>query len=436
MDDQPDDQLKQRIKEVFDNYGDASADEGWLQLREKFPERGRRRAVLWIWSAAAVLLLFLGFAIRLYEINNKQVDNKKISYHIKSVQPLKPVLKEQNPFIVYQPKTDITHNPVHMPTGSSTGSRLTVANRSMATAASKPNSVTAKQTVGDKSQAVYSSRGEIAHQTNSTTAIPVDSAKKIFAPNTSGLITDVQQRSVVPDTQAKAFPVIKPKTSKTIQDMFAADQDKTSEETRVNADKKVRFGVYAASYFNYAKGSNNQVNVGAGFTADIVLTGNLKLVTGLSVNQNSFAYNNSDVNPAVPAANYGNAGSGGSISTYTQKASLLGLNIPLDLKYVLNNRKNQVYVLAGVESGTFINESYAYLNNNGSTAASLQSDKGLNDFYFARTINMALGVGYPLGKDQIVIEPFVKYPLQGLGAEQLRFGASGINLKFNFSIKK
>ena len=92
--------------------------------------------------------------------------------------------------------------------------------------------------------------------------------------------------------------------------------------------------------------------------------------------------------------------------------------------------------MAGVGSGTFINESYSYLNSNGSTAASLQSGKGFNDFYFARTLNMALGVGYPLGKDQIVIEPFVKYPLQGLGAEQLRFGASGINLKFNFSIKK
>ena len=51
MDDQPDDKLKQRIKEVFDNYDDASADAGWLQLREKFPEQRRRRAVLWLWPA-------------------------------------------------------------------------------------------------------------------------------------------------------------------------------------------------------------------------------------------------------------------------------------------------------------------------------------------------------------------------------------------------
>ena len=103
----------------------------------------------------------------------------------------------------------------------------------------------------------------------------------------------------------------------------------------------MRFGVYAATYFNYAKGSNNQVNAGAGFTADIVLTGNLKLVTGLSVNQNSFAYNNSGgFDSTFPApAIYGNGSSGN--TTYTQNASLIGLDIPLDLKYVLNSRKTR-----------------------------------------------------------------------------------------------
>jgi len=41
MDEQLDDILKNRIKEVFENFEDPSADEGWLLLREKYPEQER-----------------------------------------------------------------------------------------------------------------------------------------------------------------------------------------------------------------------------------------------------------------------------------------------------------------------------------------------------------------------------------------------------------
>src|ERR1700743_3158262 len=62
MDDQLDNDLKKRIREVFDNYDDEHADAGWLRLREKYPEKAKRRAVAWLWygSVAALVLIFLG----------------------------------------------------------------------------------------------------------------------------------------------------------------------------------------------------------------------------------------------------------------------------------------------------------------------------------------------------------------------------------------
>src|ERR1700743_72067 len=62
MDDQLDNDLKKRIREVFDNYEDEHADAGWLLLREKYPEKAKRRAVAWLWygSVAALVLIFLG----------------------------------------------------------------------------------------------------------------------------------------------------------------------------------------------------------------------------------------------------------------------------------------------------------------------------------------------------------------------------------------
>src|ERR1700742_2834462 len=65
MDDPLDNDLKKRIRKVFDNYDDEHADAGWLLLREKYPEKAKRRPVAWLWygSVAALVLIFLGILL-------------------------------------------------------------------------------------------------------------------------------------------------------------------------------------------------------------------------------------------------------------------------------------------------------------------------------------------------------------------------------------
>jgi hypothetical protein len=63
--------------------------------------------------------------------------------------------------------------------------------------------------------------------------------------------------------------------------------------------------------------------------------------------------------------------------------------------------------------------------------------KSFNNFNFAKTLNLAAGFAYPLGKKHLQIEPFLKYPLGGSGSQELQFGSVGINLKMNIqSFKK
>jgi len=90
-----------------------------------------------------------------------------------------------------------------------------------------------------------------------------------------------------------------------------------------------------------------------------------------------------------------------------------------------------------------MNETYTYQYNYPAIfSPSLQqmqdetSHKSFNGFYFAKIVNLAFGVGYPLGKNSITLEPFLRYPLDGLGSQNIRFGAGGINLKFNFQSQK
>jgi hypothetical protein len=124
-------------------------------------------------------------------------------------------------------------------------------------------------------------------------------------------------------------------------------------------------------------------------------------------------------------------------------ANMVGLDIPLNLKYDFNPKKYDFYVLAGLSSGTFINETYTYQYNYPALfSPSLQqiqnqtSRNNFDSFYFAKTLNLAFGIGYPLGKNHLILEPFLKYPLDGLGSQNIRFGAGGINLKFNFQQSK
>lgn len=435
MDDQLDKDLSRRIKEVFDNYHDASANEGWLKLREKFPAEKRRRGLIWLWPAAALLLFFLGLG--LVKLFNAQQTNHIA--HVKRVKQSPAILNKHNDSIIAH---NATPAQPQIKDNDKAGAQ-TIANRNNAVAIAYQ-----KQAQGGVNPSVNSGLPQvITINQQSSLSAHVDTVKKnninLNNSATQQLAVATKQNAVTkPDTQV-AHPVAVAKKPSNINEMFAADQSKTPNDLQVKEDRRIKFSVYAATYVSYTKNGNNQVNAGGGFTAAIPLSKNLKFVTGASVNQNSFSYNN---NPVVIAAAYPSAAmyfvpkgysnfSPAVPTSYSRDASLLGIDVPLNLQYQFNTKKYPVYVLGGISSGTFINESYSYLYANGSSQQ-FQGNKGLNDFYFARTLNFGFGVGYPVGKSQIVIEPFLKYPLEGMGAQQLKFGASGINLKFNFPTKK
>ncbi|MEO6852103.1 MAG: hypothetical protein ABI203_07585, partial [Mucilaginibacter sp.] len=250
------------------------------------------------------------------------------------------------------------------------------------------------------------------------------------------------------------IPQLSPKTNIPV---FAYDNPDPKKRDLKSAERSVRFSIYAATYFNYAKGSGSQLNVGAGVTSDIKLSEKLRLSTGASIAQNTLNFNTQL--PSTPqtnsialastltktyaavAQNYGI--SAPSFRNYN--ASLIGVDIPINLKYVFDPQKSETYVSLGLSSGAFINESYNYsydypapFTGNISQIRSQSTSQNFNSFYFAKTLNFAFGTSYSLGKtNRLIIEPFIKYPLDGLGSQQIRFGAGGLNLKFNFpSLRK
>ncbi len=456
MDEQFDDNLKKYISKAFENIEVPSADEGWLMLREKFPEKGKDRPVVWLWRsaaavAAAVIILALGIWIN-YQNNNKEtIANKlpKVNRHQKNNHLL---AKKTIPDAVI----DNTVNPDNLSTD-----KKTIAKQYIAKPYIVPNitRITSKEgaiqklaldddikPIVDKYANTSLPAGVTPNQTTNTTLPTIIKDSIANKPEQNIAKQQSVNTGVLPTTNTYAL------------------QDNKATEPVTDNEKRIKFGVYAATYFNYAKGSENQINMGVGFTSDIKISKKVKLSTGVAIAQNSLNYinqpsfsspsnllynGNVSTNNTLGVANAYNfttAKAAPAVSDYN--ALLVGLDIPLNLKYEFNPQKSRSYIVVGVSSGTFINESYTYNFNtvntrsfsNGIAYATNQlqqpesqtTKSSFNDFYFARTLNLSFGMGYQVGKNHLIIEPFLKYPLAGMGAQQIHFGAGGVNLRFDF----
>jgi hypothetical protein len=471
MDEQFDNELKNHIRQVFDNFEDPTADAGWLLLREKFPAKKKDRGIIWLWlgSAAAILLLILG--IGTWVNYQKQEQDKFVVKTIKTIHHQNTtVVKIQSPVNnkdTLQRLTTTVQPSVQQKLQSHQSSNKTpVKDQLVAAHGSRTNNaLKSKTNIADHRLIVKSGANSISNNpivktqkkspekgdTIATTLannITVNKANQTNSQQSSAVLSDtIVKKAIVASNTSPRVKVHDPFSDKPETDRRA----KASSQDEIT-NKKVLFSIYAATYFNYAKGSNNQLNIGAGVTSDIRLTQNLKLSTGMAIAQNSLSYANQ---PPVAAThsfiaaaslsaiqNFANANSMTSVVSFKNyNAQLVGLDVPVNLKYEFDPQKSRNYVVVGLSSGTFINETYtyqyAYGNGYGAAAQSQSTVNGFSNFYFAKTLNVSFGLGYPLSKtNQLIIEPFLKYPLDGLGAQQIKFGAGGINLKFNFNDAK
>jgi len=502
MSEKLDNDLVNRIKEVFDNYKDTSADEGWLLLRERFPEKEKeRRGLVWLWwSAAAVLLIGLGISFWLIKA---PAVNQHIAQNKHQIQPTTKAIDSADTTAKSATEINNSTNKTTAKLAASSGAPLKDQGNKHARSASA-SAVSAQQQVTASGVQIEQVRRLKKHNSNkyaglkqphlpsgnppasnTTLASTGESAgAKMQGPvsKNSGSAADNQQDNNVktPDNQnqVKEAPASAPvlaktpesnpdhaESSKQMEQLLARDRAvktmKTAqkdEESRSN-DKKVVFGLYAATYFSSAKGSNNQLNGGGGFSSDIRLNSRIKLSTGIAIGQNTLSYGNSPstVTAASPIAaatatryyTFNTVGATYASSTPSvlkkYNANLVGLDIPFNFKFQLTSKKADPFVAAGFSSGTFINEtytySYTYANSLYNLTGALPQDqvihKNFGSFNFIKTLNLSFGMGTDLGKsNRLVIEPFVRYPFVGAGDQNIKFTSSGVNLKFVFEGKK
>jgi hypothetical protein len=469
MDDQLDNDLRNRIREVFENYDDEHADEGWLLLREKYPERAKRRPIAWLWwgsVAAALVLLFLG--ILWYndtpKKENQFTSNKQHPAHL-TQKPAEP--KKDSNIDERDRKADRVLNSLQKEGFANNKVSLDHLHKNTTdkTTHSKSKLVALNKVTDENITGIPSTdSGLIANNNPVKDPGAINAIKTHANPSVGANKMDNTAAKVDSENKAsaKSMAVLTQPAGINMQEqakkpnkiLFADDEIPKNKKPEKSAftDRAVRFGIYATSYVNYAKGSNNQMNLGAGISSDIRLSRKLNLSTGVSIAQNTLSFGSQlpSSTAKLNAATSSIASSDNQLAFVAAtpalknyNANLVGLDVPINLKYQFAPEKNAAFVSLGVSSGTFINETYTSTYNlvtpfasNLSQTADQSLHQSFSSFYFAKTLNFSFGTGYRIGGNDLIIEPFLKYPIEGLGSQQIKFGSGGLNLKFSLQTKR
>jgi hypothetical protein len=131
---------------------------------------------------------------------------------------------------------------------------------------------------------------------------------------------------------------------------------------------------------------------------------------------------------------------------------LTGLDIPVNFQYQFIKRKRGNYFLElGFSSLLYLSQNYSYeltyIDNSGcppgtvcSNMVTITEESSIPDyrtFDFAKFLNFSVGLDYHLSKRfDMVVNPYLKYPVNMLSGDELKFGSGGLKLKFMIVPKK
>lgn len=466
MDDSVDKKLAARYKDVFDNYRDKGAAEGWALLQQK---RRKKKPVPYYWLSGAAALLLLAFGLGWYFVDGNRVEemvNGKVDSSEWGLGSSESGVKNG--------ESQVESNELKVGSVQSG-----VENQQSKTHQSKKE----RQLLAEKTA---SKAGENIE--------PILTAKKpdadmffLSAKSTRPAIeitfadANVEQGNLLADPLAKLFAQEKSPVKP------APISSSAKKEIKDHASRNVlALSVFAGSQVNYGKentrknarptgglqaelalGKHFSVGLGAGI-ADYQLAYDDGL-PALAGNRNSasaatqssvasvrntastgkrtpsFVQNTSVSAPASSANNITSSFvtyrfvSASSIELNRITARFTAIEIPLAFSWRALTGKTGLSLTAAVNSSWMIREAYVAdlsIQNFNGTETPVNSQRNENRFTaFTPFSSLQFSLGLQPGGQQsrLSVEPFARFPLQNQGLEQLRYGAAGLNLKFRLN---
>lgn len=416
------------IKDTLDNHEEKYILGSW----ENFVRRKRRRKRLILWAActgiaASVLIGWIGFRAITSGLSGSNGDRLKQEVSTLEAPVEKDTVREH--IVLRQVPGVTTENKnTKSSSKSSAGQSAMSSNNNYQTSADGLNTtdltnpIAANRYISDTNK--YQEEGRISNLFPDTVK-PGVSVPGYIA-DLSDPVTEIQ----IPDTSVDKPIGRQP-------DINITTENYLSDKTR---SQKFRFGI------NFSPGvtstsTSSSINYSGGINADYALSGKFQLSTGLQIEHQNVIQENSG-NPAwIP-------------SGQTQ-ASLVDIDLPLNLTWKFLVRKSACYYIAGgISSVIYLSEKYTNTSYTQKMVPNVVMTEGepivtyqlenvktieqnteapLNTFDFAGRVNIILGFEHHLSSDIFLhFEPFIKIPISELATQNLRFTTSGITCKISF----
>jgi len=415
MSEQFDKKISEKYRTSFKNYNEEFNEEAWILMKQKLKNKNKKFLPLWIINTgkAASVILILGISILLpKKIQNRLSENKNIEYeNIISNNP-----KHQS----NDKLSSLTGNKTTSVTDTLKSEKL---NKKYANRIQKKDTIKLKNNIHENLSIADTSKIQ-THILNEHIFITEQNTQKD---------TVLIAKNIKKDTSNNK-PRLLP------EDNFLYESKKTK--------KKFKFGIALSSYYTSSDiGATDNINIGGGFSTDYLLSDNISLNSGLLIANHNLNTEHTELFNKFTksdALNESNVSYSGVPET---KISIIGLDIPLNIKYNIN----KFAVSAGISSLFYLKETYTsnyYIENSTNVYNSQTGNYDLvytydnisesnntgafKTFDFAKLVNISATYKVKLKKGNLIFGPYAKIPTGSLTAYNITFGYGGFNIQYEF----
>ncbi len=432
--------ITERIKEVFSSGQVEYNPQDWEKMKMMLPAK-RKKAVVLLWTFSKVAAVVLLFLAGYFLFMNRSTENENITINENKQISTSDTLDE-----------NLTLSSIK----DTSNSVSEFDERDQISIIDKPyqvqdeihdNQKDNKLIVSDKEIAVVSNENEnqleIITQAEKNITIDTVSVTDDFQGSELAEI-DAPNNNVSTDTNNSRNQNIVP------PQIYFPPSKKEKD--------KIKFGITLASFTNYSPEDITQsMNYGGGLAANIPVKGRFSFNPGLVLSSINMSYDessehlNSDQYEVLTTFGV-NELADENTGVQPTAVQLTGLDIPLNFQYkFLKRKKGSYFIEMGVSSLLYLSENYTYSfsyfhhyeTEPGTLATVLKtvdqesSIPAFKTFDFARLLNFSVGLDYRLSnRFDMVINPYLKYPVSSLSAADLKFGSGGLKLKFMLIPKK
>jgi hypothetical protein len=221
-----------------------------------------------------------------------------------------------------------------------------------------------------------------------------------------------------------------------LQTVVQPEEEPIEQEKRFFG-KPLALGVVLFPQTPYADNAQSNLNVGGGFLSELPITRNIGINTGVLVAGQSLNFPQQLAKPLTT----------GGRQLESASLSLLGLDIPLNLKYNFSSHKKQSYYFGlGVSSMLVLGENstrtYSSFNVIGNQVVTRQetikqTGPAGGRMLWGQLMNVSFGMEYSLSpRWQLTVEPYLKLPLRTYTLEQFRLGSGGVQLQMRYRTRQ